>query len=206
MNTGYYPGCSLEGTAKEFDKSLKAVFGKLEINLQEIEDWSCCGASSAHFFSHLLSVALPVRNLILAQKQGINEVLAPCAACFNRLALSLNEMKLDEKVRLRVEDILKEKFSGGVGVFNIIQLFEKIGVNRLLENKKADLGGMKLACYYGCLLVRPYQTLKFDDEEEPHSMEDILTPLRVQFRSNGIIKPNAVVPHTQLPIQILLNP
>lgn len=174
MNYGYYPGCSLEGTAKEFDRSLKEVLSKLNCGLNEIDDWSCCGASSAHISSHLLSVALPVRNLMLARKQGLNEIVAPCAACFSRLLSSQKEMKLDEKVRMKVEDLLEEKFSNGLEIFNLIQLFQKIGLDKIKEAKQIDLSNLKAACYYGCLLIRPFDILNFDDEENPVSMEEIV--------------------------------
>ncbi len=174
MEYGYYPGCSLEGTAKEFDHSLKEVLSKLNYGLKEIEDWSCCGASSAHFTNHLLSVALPVRNLLLASKQGLNEVVAPCAACYSRLVSSQKEMKLDEKTRMQVEDLIEEKFSNGMEVFNLIQLFQKIGLDKIKEVKKVDLSNLKAACYYGCLLVRPGEVLHFDDEEDPKTMEEVV--------------------------------
>ena len=180
MEYGYYPGCSLEGTAKEFDKSLKEVLTKLNCGLKEIEDWSCCGASSAHITSHLLSVALPVRNLLLAEKQGLNDVVAPCAACFSRLLSSQKEMKLDEKTRMKVEDLMEEKFSNGIQIFNLIQLFQKIGLDKIKEAKKIDLGDLKAACYYGCLLVRPAEIVNFDDEEDPKTMEEVVKAAGVQ--------------------------
>jgi heterodisulfide reductase subunit B len=174
MNYGYYPGCSLEGTAKEFDKSLKEVLSKLNCGLTEIEDWSCCGASSAHMISHLLSTALPARNLLLAKRQGLKDVIAPCAACFNRLLSCQKEMKLDEKIRLQVEELIEEKFSNGIEVFNLIQLFQKIGPDKIREAKRVDLSGLNAACYYGCLLVRPADIIGFDDQENPESMEEIV--------------------------------
>ena len=82
----YYPGCSLHGTSPEFDESLRAVVEALGIPVAEIPDWNCCGASSGHTTDHLLGVALPARNLALAEAQGFDRVLAPCAACYNRLA------------------------------------------------------------------------------------------------------------------------
>ncbi len=86
MTLAYYPGCSMHGTSREYEESLLAVAAALEVDLREIDDWSCCGASSAHVADHLLGVALPARNLALAEAQGADEVLAPCAACYNRLS------------------------------------------------------------------------------------------------------------------------
>jgi heterodisulfide reductase subunit B len=175
MKLGYYPGCSLEGTAKEFDHSLREVLKLLEIDLEEINDWSCCGASSAHTTSHLLSVTLPALNLIQAAKQGLEDVVAPCAACFNRLVVSQHEMKYDEKIRTKVEHLIEDKFVDGTKVLNIIQLFQKIGVEKIKEKIKVDLSELNLACYYGCLLVRPNDLLHFDDAENPKMMEEIIT-------------------------------
>ncbi|HVO74822.1 MAG TPA: CoB--CoM heterodisulfide reductase iron-sulfur subunit B family protein [Ignavibacteriaceae bacterium] len=174
MKFGYYPGCSLSGTAKEFDLSLKETLSVLNTNLEEISDWSCCGASSAHISSHLLAVALPARNLIIARKQGLNDLVAPCAACYNRLVTTQHELKLDEKIRVKSEEILEEKYKDGLEICNLIQLFQKIGIERIKELKKINLNDLKAACYYGCLLLRPADITHFDDKEDPSSMEEIV--------------------------------
>lgn len=174
MNFGYYPGCSLHGTAKEFDQSLNEVLKVLEVKLDEINDWCCCGASSAHAMSHILSIALPARNLQLAKQQGMSEVVAPCAACYNRLKVSQHELKFDEKMRMKVEEILEEKITNGIEVLNLISLFQKIGIEKIKPAIKNNLKEFKVACYYGCLLVRPHDILKFDDPEDPTSMEKIV--------------------------------
>jgi heterodisulfide reductase subunit B len=174
MKLGYYPGCSSAGTAKEFDSSLKEVFAGLDIDLEELKDWSCCGATSAHVTSHLLSVALPARNLLLAKKQGLKDLLAPCAACYSRLVSSQREMKLDEKMRMKVEDLLEEKVVNGLEIINLIQIFQKIGLDKIKEKVKVDLNKIKAACYYGCLLVRPVEIAKADDMESPDTMEQIV--------------------------------
>jgi len=174
MKLGYYPGCSSAGTAKEFDTSLKEVFSALQVDLEELTDWSCCGASSAHATSHLLSVALPARNLLLAKKQGFEDLLAPCAACYSRLVSSQRELKLDESVRMKVEDLLEEKILNGLEVINLIQIFNKIGLDKIKEKKKVDISKIKVACYYGCLLVRPAEVALADDMENPDSMESIV--------------------------------
>jgi heterodisulfide reductase subunit B len=174
MKLGYYPGCSSAGTAKEFDTSLKEVFSTLQVDLEELTDWSCCGASSAHATSHLLSVALPARNLLLAKKQGFEDLLAPCAACYSRLVSSQRELKLDENVRMKVEDLLEEKVLNGLEVINLIQIFNKIGLDKIKEKKKVDISKLKVACYYGCLLVRPAEVALADDMENPDSMEAIV--------------------------------
>lgn len=175
MNFGYYPGCSLSGTAKEFDLSLKEVLKHLDTDLQEINDWCCCGASSAHSASHLLAVALPARNLILAKEQGMKDVVAPCAACFNRLKVAQHELKVDEQVRTKTDELLGIKYSDGINVLNLISLFQQVGLDKIKSNIKVDLGKLNVACYYGCLLVRPYDILKFDDPENPTTMEEVVS-------------------------------
>ena len=174
MNYGYYPGCSLTGTAKEFDSSVRAVLSKFNIKFDEINDWSCCGATSAHATSHLLSVALPAKNLLLAKKQGMEKVFAPCAACFNRLIVSQQELENNKNIKLKVEDLLDEKYSSSPEVLNIVQLFHNIGLKEITAQKQADLSGLKIACYYGCLLVRP-NDISNDDTEEPHMMEEVVS-------------------------------
>jgi heterodisulfide reductase subunit B len=175
MNFGYYPGCSLSGTAKEFDLSLKEVLKNLNTSLQEINDWCCCGASSAHSASHLLAVALPARNLILAKEQGMKEVVAPCAACFNRLKVAQHELKTDEHIRIKTDELLGIKYSDGINVLNLISFFQQIGLDKIKANIKVDLGKLNVACYYGCLLVRPHDILKFDDPENPTTMEEVVS-------------------------------
>jgi len=174
MYYGYYPGCSLSGTAKEFDYSLKEVLSKLKLQFNEIDDWSCCGASSAHGTNHLLSVALPARNLFLAKHQEFDKILAPCAACFNRLILSKQEIDSNKNVRSEIEDLLEEKYSSVPDVINIVQLFHNIGLKEISSLKQVDLSGLKAACYYGCLLLRPNDIISQDDPENPKMMEEVV--------------------------------
>jgi len=85
MKVGYFPGCSLEGSSRDFAESLHAVAKALSLELCEIPEWNCCGASSGHMIDHLLSIALPINVLLKAQQAGMDQVMAPCAACYNRL-------------------------------------------------------------------------------------------------------------------------
>ena len=118
----YYPGCSLHGTSREYDESLRAVAEALAIRITEIDDWSCCGASSGHTTDHLLGVALPARNLALAEAQGFDKVLAPCAACYNRLAAARHAVAKEEGLAERMPDVLGRSFENSVEVFNAVQL------------------------------------------------------------------------------------
>ncbi len=175
----YYPGCSLHGTSPEFDESLRAVVEELGIPIAEIPDWNCCGASSGHTTDHLLGVALPARNLALAEAQGFDRVLAPCAACYNRLASARLAVAEEDGLAERMPEILGRPFANSVEVFNAVQLLHEHGP--LIEEKVAaslaepnPLYGVKLAAYYGCLLVRPPEISGGDDPEQPMQMDDII--------------------------------
>jgi heterodisulfide reductase subunit B2 len=173
MKIGYFPGCSLDATAKEFSLSLQAVATSLDVELQEVKDWACCGATSAHATNHLLSIALPARTLALAEEQELDNVMAPCAACYSRLAVARHEIAADKKLAKRVSKVLKRDFENKVEVMNIAELMQ----GQIPAIKKAvtkPLKDLKVACYYGCLLVRPPKVTKFDDPEDPSSLEDVV--------------------------------
>ena len=177
MTIGYYPGCSLSGTAKEFDISVKKMCSLLGVKLQEIEDWNCCGATSAHATNHKLSVLLPARNQALADAQGLTCVLAPCAACQNRQVTTrkalMDSPELCEEVRsiTGIEPTCKAEFIG------VTQLLEAMDPQEIKKRVTKPLTGIKLACYYGCLLVRPMEDMGFDDPENPLKMEAIMSAL-----------------------------
>jgi heterodisulfide reductase subunit B len=132
LKVQYYPGCSLHGTAKEYDQSVKAVSRALGIELKEVEDWSCCGATSAHATNFKLSVALPARNLAAAEKSDVKEVMVPCAACFNRFKSAQHHLGHDAALKADVEKILGRKVEGTVSVRNPIDIICKdIGLDAL---------------------------------------------------------------------------
>jgi heterodisulfide reductase subunit B len=177
VKVGYYPGCSLEGTAREFGISVRKSCELLGIELAELDDWSCCGATAAHNTSHLLSIALPARNLALAEQQGIDKLLSPCAACSNRLISAHKEMAESETLRGEIAEIIEMPYSGSVKVLNYLDLMLDFGIENLEPKVTRKLDSFKIACYYGCLLVRPPKVLEFDDPENPQSMDKIVTAL-----------------------------
>jgi len=177
-DVAYYPGCSLHGTSREFDESLRAVAAEIGVGLTEIADWNCCGASSGHTTDHLLGVALPARNLALAEAQGFGTVLAPCAACYNRLSAARLAIATEDGLAERVPDVLGHPFANSVEVRNAVELLHDASTT--IEEKVAaalapnPLEGVKLAAYYGCLLVRPFEVCGYDDPEQPTSMDDVI--------------------------------
>ena len=176
MNIGYYPGCALHGSSNDYDQSLKACLGALDVSLQEVKDWICCGATAAHSLNHKLALALPARNLAMAERDGFKEVFAPCPLCSMQL-LKVRKAVADDSVRKELSQIVEAEIRGDAEVLNLIQLFENIGGDRLKTAVKQPLESMTAACYYGCLLLRPPDVVKFDDFEQPKSMEALLAVL-----------------------------
>jgi len=172
VRLGYYPGCSMEGSSPEYGESLLAVARHLDIHLHPIEDWNCCGASSAHAVNHDLGVALAARNLSLAEEQGLDDVVAPCAACYGRLAAARHQMARPD-VRERVESITGHTYAGTVVVRNVLEVLAAC-TSLIRESVSDALAGVKFACYYGCLLIRPPDVTRFDDPERPRTMEEIV--------------------------------
>lgn len=175
MNYAYYPGCSLHGSAREYDESTRAVCEALGIGLQEIPGWSCCGASSAHMTSELLGLALPVRNLLLARPMAM-DVLTCCAACYGRLKVANHTMASDGNARVeRVDRVVQAPYRGEVGVTHLLQVLgADLGPEAIRERAVRDLAGLRVACYYGCLLVRPPEVVAFDDPENPVLMDRLM--------------------------------
>lgn len=170
----YYPGCTLKTSAKEYDISARLVCQKLGIELEELKDWTCCGAASAHSTDHLLGIALPARELQAAQKLGL-PLVAACALCFSRLKFAAYELK-DKTTRNLVSNVMEEEIPQNYSyqVIHLVQLLEENKDNIKVEKPLHDL---KVACYYGCLLVRPKEVTDFDDVENPQMMDRIITTL-----------------------------
>jgi heterodisulfide reductase subunit B len=172
MKIGYYPGCSLLGTSREFGESVRAVARALDIDLVEVPDWNCCGASSAHTVDHLLSVALPANVLRLAADAGLDEVVAPCAACYNHLVRAQYEMQADPDLKKKVESVLDARIEKNVRVLNILELLDRVR-DRIGPKLKAPFE-RTVACYYGCLLERPSRVMTTDRTEDPVMMDQLV--------------------------------
>jgi heterodisulfide reductase subunit B2 len=173
MKIGYFPGCSLHGTAVEYQESLFEVCKKFDIELIEIKDWNCCGATAAHSLNKLLSLALATRTLALAEKQGFDEIVIPCAACFNRLATAYQELQHDKMMREKISEVIEMEFTAKSKPMNLIDF-----INKYINDKLAGLVTTPFekiaACYYGCLLVRPKEIANCERYEDPLMMEDIM--------------------------------
>ena len=161
MRIGFYPGCSLNGTSREYNESVKAIGKALGIDWVELKDWNCCGATAAHSMNKELSLALPTRILALAEKQGFQEIVVPCASCYNRLSVVQYELENNEKLKDDVLTVVGLPYLGTVKVLNVLQFIEKYILD-ILPEKIVRSFAHQVACYYGCLLLRPHKVLKFD--------------------------------------------
>lgn len=170
----YYPGCTLETTAREYDVSARIASREIGLELVELEGWTCCGASSGHATHYELSLALPARNLRLAVEQGFDALVAPCAMCYARLRHTVHDLR-DPALRARVNGLLDAPWEGDVRVHSLVDLFSQEESLALLREKKSrDLSGLRLVAYYGCLLVRPPEVLAPDDPEYPTMLDRII--------------------------------
>ncbi len=171
MKYAYYPGCSAHSTARDMHESSMAVARSLGLDLLETRGWSCCGATAAHQTDRLLAASLPAANLLLAREMGLDMVVN-CAACYNRMKMANHEVSSSPAMRERVSNAIGHEYDGSVVVRHFIEvLLEDIGLDRLRNSFKQSLNGLKVACYYGCLLVRPHDITRFDNPENPTSLD-----------------------------------
>ena len=173
----FFPGCSLESTASDLMMSTNAVAEALGIKLEELPDWTCCGSTPAHATDALLAVSLPARNLAIAESKG-QDLVVCCAACYGRLAAANAALAADEKLRKQVAEVIGTECKGTARVRHFSQvLLEDLGVSELKKKTSQGLRGLKVACYYGCLLTRPKELSIVSDPEDPQLLETLLAAM-----------------------------
>ena len=172
---GYYPGCTQESGSKEYDLSVRIVFEQLGIELQDLEDWNCCGAVHTSITEPLLAMSLPARNLALAEKQELKEVVAPCTGCYKNLRSASKAIQADSALRQEVNEALPDhKLEGDIAVKHpLYVIVNDYGLERLKVIR--PLEGLRVACYYGCVLTRPRD--EFDSSEKPQAMDRLMRAL-----------------------------
>jgi len=200
----YYPGCSAVGTSVEYEKSTRAVCDALGIQLEEIPDWSCCGSSPAHTVNHILSAALSGRNLALAGSMGHDTVATPCPSCLINLRTSARKIE-DPELCHKVNALLEEPCEKTVEPKSVLQVIvEDYGVDEVARLIRKPLNGLKVVCYYGCIMTRPPELMRFDDPENPMAMDNLMEaagaevlpfPLKVECcgASSGIPRKDIVM-------------
>ena len=179
MKYAYYPGCSLEKNAAAYDESFRSVMDVLSQELVELDDWNCCGASEYFSLNPLPAYALVARNLAL-MPEGLNDLVAPCSMCYINLYKTDHYMGLYPQLNADVNEALLEARmsyqSGRARVRHALDiLVNDVGCEAIAEKVKQPLKGLRLAPYYGCLIVRPDHG--FDDPEYPTSLDRLLEAL-----------------------------
>jgi heterodisulfide reductase subunit B len=174
----YYPGCSLHATGIEFHMSTKAVAEKLGLNLMEPEGWVCCGTSPAHNTNHYRSVKLPMQTLAIAQEMGHSYMTMPCAACFSRFRIAMHEVQHDPNLRRRIAEDIGFEYTGGIKVDNLLTtITDRVGYEAAAKPVVKPLEGLRVACYYGCLLTRPPDVTGEENFEYPMNMDHLVEAL-----------------------------
>ncbi|MBN1658254.1 MAG: CoB--CoM heterodisulfide reductase iron-sulfur subunit B family protein [Anaerolineae bacterium] len=172
---GYYPGCSLQSSAREYDLSTRAVCRQLDIQLVEMTGWNCCGAVPAAQADPVLSGALVVRNLLLAGRAGQTVVMAPCSGCYKYFRVARQAVLDDAHVRQRVEYLVDASLPNPLpAVEHPLQVLSR-DLGRVQQAVSRPLAGLRVACYYGCVIGRPRGG--FDDPENPTSMDRLMAAL-----------------------------
>ncbi len=176
MKYAYLPGCSLESTAKEYNKSIQAVAEKIGLELIEIPDWNCCGGMVASQTNSKAGLGFSARNLVLADEMGL-DVVTPCSVCYNRLRSTKAELESDNSLRAQVSHIMDLKYDGKADIFNIIEvILNECSLENIAEMITKPLKGLRIASYYGCLLAKP-EISKIVDQENPKVIDNIMTSL-----------------------------
>jgi heterodisulfide reductase subunit B len=173
MNFTYYPGCSLKGTAKDYAESILGICRSLQIELEEIPDWNCCGATAAHSIHHQGSIALAARNLSLAAKMPHSEMLVPCPLCFNRLKTASYTLQQDQddRYKIKLPDSVP-KIWDLADFFASEKMLEAVG-----QKIQKPLRGLKVVCYYGCMANRPPEITEAVNFEDPQTLDHMVTNL-----------------------------
>ena len=172
MSYTFFPGCSLDGTAKDYHRSTLAVVARLGLDLPELKDWICCGSTATHSSDPLLADALPAKSLSAA---GGSTVAVACAACYSRLKTANHHIAGDAALRARVARVIGSDYDGRTPVLHLLEILcREVGLARIARAITRPLAGLKVACYYGCLLTRPPEIANFDDAENPTLMDQLM--------------------------------
>lgn len=174
----YFPGCSLEKIALSYHLSALETTKKLGVNLKELEDWNCCGATAYFHVDELLAYTLVARNLAMAEKVG-TEVVAPCSACYKNMYFTRVHLQEDPDLTDHINDALQEDnltYTGKVSVKHLMEVFSNdIGPEEIAKQVEYPLKGLNVAAYYGCQILRPKKD--HEDVEQPRFFEDLMSAI-----------------------------
>jgi heterodisulfide reductase subunit B len=174
----YFPGCSLEKMALGYHLSAMETTEKLGIELKELEDWNCCGATTYFHVDELLAYSLVARNLAMAEKQGL-DVVAPCSACYKNMYFTAKHLRDEPDLAEHINFALEAdnlKFSGKTTVHHLIEIYiNDVGLEAIKSKVTRPLSGLNIATYYGCQILRPRKD--HEDTEQPHYFEELMAAI-----------------------------
>jgi heterodisulfide reductase subunit B2 len=181
MRFAYYPGCTAASTSVEYDQSVRETSRCLGIDLEDIPDWTCCGASSGHIVNRELALALPSRNLALANRMSL-AVVSPCPACSLRLKIAEHELRNNAGLKSRIAQDVGMDLGLPPKPKHILEvLYRDVGLEGIKAKVRKPLKGLKVVAYYGCFLVRPPEIANFDDPENPTIMDQVMESLGAEI-------------------------
>ena len=182
MQLAYYPGCSLQQSSALYDVQSRRIFSELGTELIEIEDWNCCGATSAGKVDDFMATAMPARNIGIAERDGFSEMVIPCSACYSRTLVAQKRLEDDEALKEEINGELGAKVNGSLKVSSILEALEdRVNTGVLKKRVVHKMTGLRPVCYYGCMQTRfPYAVPVPDDVENPQGMERILKALKIK--------------------------
>lgn len=183
----YYPGCALEGSGGPYDRSTRALVKALDLEMENLQDWNCCGAMEVKNVHPMLQTYMSARNLAIAsEKMGFDTVMAPCNGCYHNLKKAEYELATSGEALKTVQDLAKKAndpvYKGDVRTVHLLEwLMEEVGPEGIKARIKGSLKGIKIANYYGCMYTRPRQIFPEKDQGpgsessyKPHFMDDLL--------------------------------
>jgi len=177
MKVSYFPGCTLNTTGKGFDNAVRASTAAVGLELVELPDWNCCGATYPLIVDNMLELAAPAHVLVAARDEG-STVTTACTTCYNVLKRTNGFMRSHEEERERINAFIEAEYSGEVEVKDILHLLrDDVGFGVIQEKVKKPLQDLKIASYYGCMVLRPPAEVAYDDPDHPTSLDDLMAAL-----------------------------
>jgi heterodisulfide reductase subunit B len=177
----YFPGCSLHGTSKEYDLSTQAVFDRLEFPLHEPGGWGCCGTTPSHSTDHYLSTLLPMKNVALMQGEGFDRITTPCPSCFLRMRVALKDTEENSDLREKITSEISGLSPDGIKIEHLLNtVTDRIGYQKVASKVIHPLKGMKVVCYYGCIITRPPKITGVKDYEYPTNMDRLMKVIGIE--------------------------
>jgi heterodisulfide reductase subunit B len=174
----YFPGCSLEKMALSYHQSAMQTTNAVGVEMKEIEDWNCCGATTYFHVDELLAYTLVARNLAMAEKAG-HDLVAPCSACYKNTYFTSKYLKEDKDLSDHINYALEQdnlKYSGSIEVKHLMEVFvNDVGLEEIKERTTKPLAGLRVAPYYGCQIVRPKKD--HEDVENPRFFEELVSSI-----------------------------